>query len=161
MALVYNTPLSAAQQAVAGVDPVQPLAMADRVRFSELDVLNHVNNAVYMEWFERLRVRYAQDWGISDYARDGGNPRIVIRSGTIHYIREMRMDEDYIATCACRAFRTSSFSLAQQLWSGGVLRATFDCVMVLLEPDGSSKRPLSEELRARFREVDGALPDEG
>ena len=62
MALVYNTPLSAAQQAVAGIDPVQPLAMADRVRFSELDVLNHVNNAVYMEWFERLRVRYSQDW---------------------------------------------------------------------------------------------------
>ena len=156
MTLVYNTPLSAAQQAVAGVDPVQPLAMADRVRFSELDVLNHVNNAVYMEWFERLRVRYCQDWGISDYSRDVDNPRIVIRSGTIQYIREMRMDEDYIVTCACRAFRTNSYSLSQHLWSGGTLRATFDCVMVHLEHDGSGKRPLSEELRARFLKIDGA-----
>ena len=159
MALVYNTPLSAAQQAVAGVDPAQPLAMADRVRFSELDVLNHVNNAVYMEWFERLRIRYCQDWGISDYTKDGKNPRIVIRSGTIHYIREMRMDEDYIVTCACRAFRTRSYSLAQQLWSGGTLRATFDCVMVHLEQDGSGKRPLPDSLRDRFISVDGATAE--
>ncbi|NNK17367.1 MAG: acyl-CoA thioesterase [Sulfitobacter sp.] len=156
MTLVYHTPLSAAQQAVAGIDPVQPLAMADKVRFSELDVLNHVNNAVYMEWFERLRIRYCQDWGISDYSKEQDNPRIVIRSGTIHYRQEMRMDEDYIVTCACTAFRTSSYSLAQQLWSGGILRATFDCVMVHLEPDGSAKRPLSETLRARFLSVDRA-----
>ena len=160
MTLVYHTPLSAAQQVVAGIDPVQPLAMADKVRFSELDVLNHVNNAVYMEWFERLRIRYCQDWGISDYSKEQDNPRIVIRSGTIHYRQEMRMDEDYIVTCACTAFRTSSYSLAQQLWSGGILRATFDCVMVHLEPDASAKRPLSDILRARFLSVDGAN-DEG
>ncbi|MFK7835688.1 MAG: acyl-CoA thioesterase [Sulfitobacter sp.] len=156
MSLIYNTPLSAAQQAVAGIDPVQPLAMADRVRFSELDVLNHVNNAVYMEWFERLRVRYSQDWGISNYSPDGDNPRIVIRSGRIHYVREMRMDEDYIVTCACAAYRTSSYTLAQQLWAGGTLRATFDCVMVNLQQDGSGKRPLPEKLCARFESVDGA-----
>ncbi|KHA52331.1 hypothetical protein [Sulfitobacter geojensis] len=49
MTLTYHTPLSPAQQVVAGIDPVQPLAMADRVRFSELDILNHVNNKVYLE----------------------------------------------------------------------------------------------------------------
>ena len=159
MALVYNTPLSAAQQVVAGIDPPQPLAMADRVRFSELDVLNHVNNAVYMEWFERLRIRYAQDWGMSNYAdhrASSKNPRIVIAQGTIRYLKEMRMDEDYIVTCACTGFRTSSYSLGQQLWAGGTLRAAFDCVMVHLEPDGSAKKPLSAEMKERFRTLDGA-----
>ena len=58
MSLPYHTPLDAAHQASAGIDPVQPLAMADQVRFSELDVLRHVNNGVYMAWFERLRIRY-------------------------------------------------------------------------------------------------------
>lgn len=163
MTLVYHTPLSPAQQVVAGVDPVQPLAMADRVRFSELDVLNHVNNAVYMEWFERLRVRYSQDWGVSDYSDhkpDSDNPRIVIMSGTIRYLREMRMDEDYVVTCACTGFRTASYALGQQLWAGGTLRATFDCVMVHLEADGSGKRPLSDTLITRFRTVDGAQESE-
>lgn len=156
MTLVYNTPLSAAQQVVAGLEVPQPLAIADRVRFSELDPLNHVNNTAYMEWFERLRVRYAQECGISDYGEGADNPRIVIRSGFVHYRQEMHMDEDYIATCACTAYRTSSYSLAQQIWSNGRLRATFDCVMVHLSPDGPGKRPLPAALCERFERVDGA-----
>ena len=159
MTLTYHTPLSPAQQVVAGVDPVQPLAMADRVRFSELDILNHVNNKLYLEWFERLRVRYSQEWGISNYGKSGVNPRIVIRSGNIRYHQEMRMDEDYVATCGCRAFRTSSYTLGQQIWSGGTLRATFDCVLVLLQPDGSGRFPIPDEIRARFIAVDGATQE--
>ncbi|MFD2739281.1 acyl-CoA thioesterase [Sulfitobacter aestuarii] len=129
MTMLFHTPLSPAQQKAEGIDPPQPLAMADQVRFSELDVLNHVNNAVYMEWFERLRIRYVQDWGLSGYDR-AEDPRIVIRSGEIHYRQEMRMDETYVVTCGCIGFRNTSFTLRQQVWSGGSLRAGFDCVVV-------------------------------
>lgn len=156
MTLPFHTPLSAAQQTDLGIDPPQPLAMADQVRFSELDVLNHVNNARYMEWFERLRIRYMQDWGISTYDH-GTDPRIVIRSGNIHYRQEMRMDETYVTTCACSAYRTTSFSLRQQLWSRGTLRATFDCVVVLLLPDGSARFPIPAPVRARFGLSDQAI----
>ncbi len=160
MQLAYHTPLTVQQQQSAGLAHPAPLAMADQVRFSELDVLDHVNNSVYMQWFERLRVRYMQDWGISNYRALPGDPRIVIRSGTIHYRAEMRMDEDYIATCACASFRTTSFGLHQELWSGGTLRATFDCVMVLLVQDGSGERfPIPDAVKARFRSIDGAAPD--
>lgn len=157
--MIYHTPLTPAAQRDLGIDPVQPLALGDRVRFSELDVLNHVNNAVYMAWFERVRVRYAQDWGLSDYSdhrANSENPRIVIASGTIRYLKEMRMDEDYIVTCGCSGFRTASYTLHQALWAGGGLRATFDCRMVHLEPDGRGKRPLSPSIRARFRDIDHA-----
>lgn len=155
MSLIYHTPLSAADQRSLGLDPVQPLAMADRVRFSELDVLQHVNNAVYMEWFERLRVRFIQDWGLSAYD-SADDPRIVIRSGTIHYRQEMRMDEDYVTTCGCTAFRNTSFTLQQQVWAAGTLRATFECVLVLLTPDGRARMPIPDAVRARFAKVDGA-----
>ncbi len=156
MDLRYHTPLSAEDQARLGLTPSAPLAMADRVRFSELDVLNHVNNAVYMQWFERLRIRYTQDWGLSRYLGSGEDPRIVIRSGQIHYRAEMRMDEDYVVTCGCTAFRTTSFSLAQTLWSGGTLRATFDCVLVLLTADGTGRYPIPDAVRQKFIEADGA-----
>ena len=159
MNVAYHTPLTPSEQAELGIDPPQPLAMADQVRFSELDVLNHVNNAVYMEWFERLRIRYTQDWRISTYDDGSDNPRIVIRSGAIHYRQEMRMDESYVVTCRCTAFRTSSFTMAQQLWSGGTLRATFDCVLVLLTEDGVGKFPIPEHVRSRFLSVDGAAPE--
>jgi acyl-CoA thioester hydrolase len=156
MTLVYHTPLSAQTQRGLGIDPPAPLALADRVRFGELDVLDHVNNAVYFQWFESARVNYMRLAGL--YAdRDGGQgPRIVIRSGTIHYRREMLLGEDYVVTCGCTAFRTTSFTMHQEVWSGGNLRASFDCVMVLLQPDGSGRYPIPEALKTRFAEVDVA-----
>ena len=156
MTLPFHTPLTAEQQRDFGIAEPQPLAMADQVRFSELDMLGHVNNAVYMEWFERLRIRYTQDWGISSYAGGADNPRIVIHSGTIQYRQELLMDEVYVCTARVTAFRTSSYSIAQQLWSGGTLRATFDCVLVNLMPDGSGKMPLSNAVKSRFLTFDGA-----
>lgn len=159
MSLQYHTPLSADAQSALGITPPAPLAMADQVRFSELDVLNHVNNAVYMHWFERLRIRYTQDWGISRYMGRGTDPRIVIRSGEIHYRQEMRMDEDYVVTCGCTAFRNTSFTLAQTLWSGGTLRASFNCVLVLLTHDASARFPIPDAVKDRFISVDGATQE--
>ena len=63
MDMPFHTPLTAEQQASAGINPAKPLALRDKVRFSELDVLNHVNNARYIEWFERLRILCARPCG--------------------------------------------------------------------------------------------------
>ncbi len=158
MDLPYHTPLTPEQQASVGIDPVLPLAMADQVRFSEIDVLNHVNNTVYMEWFERLRIRYMQEWYLSQ--DDGaGDPRIVIRSGAIHYRQEMHRGEDYVVTCGCTSFRNTSFSLRQEVWAVGTQRATFDCVIVLLKGDGSGRFTIPDAVRARFIAIDKATPD--
>lgn len=156
MSLRYHIPLSASEQEAEGIIPPAPLAMADRVRFAELDVLRHVNNAVYMQWFETLRVRYTKVYGLSRDRGTGDGPRIVIRSATIRYQEEMLLDEDYVVTCACTAFRTTSFTMHQQLWSVGRLRATLDCVLVLLNTDGSGRYPIPDELRRQFIEIDGA-----
>lgn len=135
--------------------------MADQVRFSELDALNHVNNAVYMTWFERLRVKYTQLWGLSRFAGKGDGPRIVIRSGTIHYREEMLMDENYVVTCCCSAFRNTSFTLEQQIVADGRTRATLDCVLVLLKQDGSGRFPIPPDVKERFSSIDGARNEAG
>ena len=157
MSIPYHTPLSADVQRSLGIDPPAPFALADQVRFSELDVLNHVNNAVYFQWFERVRVLYTQHFGLSRNLGSGTGPRIVLRSGSIHYRQEMLLHEDYVVTCACTAYRTTSFTMAQELWSGGTLRATFECVLVLLQPDGSGRYPIPEAVVAHFKDQDGAV----
>lgn len=156
MTLPYHTPLSADEQARVGIDPAAPYAVADKVRFSELDVLNHVNNAVYFQWFERVRVLYTQHFGLSRNFGSGTGPRIVIRSGTIHYKQEMLLHEDYVVTCGCTAYRNTSFTMHQELWADGTQRASFDCVLVLLKPDGSGRYPIPQDVREHFITVDGA-----
>ena len=156
MDLPLLTPLSADLQRAAGLPEPWPLAMADRVRFGELDPLQHANNAAYMVWFETLRIRYFEDWGITSYRPD--DPRLVIRRAEIDYLAELRLHDIYIATIRCATFRTTSFTLRSALFSNGRRCADFSSVIVMLDPDGSARRPLPNALRDRFVSVDGATP---
>lgn len=156
MTTPYLTPLTADEQRAAGIPDPQVLAMADRVRFAELDTLNHVNNKAYMEWFETARVEYINRHCVAFYD-EMERPRTVIRNGNIHYIREMVLGEDYVATAQVTGFRESSVVMDQQLWSGGTLRARMSAVLVTLLPDGSGKYPLPEPLRQAFADRDGAV----
>jgi acyl-CoA thioester hydrolase len=81
----------------------------------------------------------------------------VIRSGEIRYHSEMLRGDNYITTCACSAFRTTSMTLQQEIWSSGNLRASFSCIMVLLTADGSERSPIPESIKAQLIK-DGATP---
>ena len=156
MTVPFHTPLSPEQQRSAGINEPQPLAMAYQVRFSDLDTNNHVNNCTYFEWFERLRIRYTQ-FLVEKGLIDEPGPRVVIRSGSIRYLHELLEREDYIVTCRCTGFRNTSYSLSQQVWVGGQLRATFDCILVLLETDGSGRFALPDRLKRHFETHDHAI----
>jgi len=155
MELRYHTPLTPEEQLAHGLAAPQPLAIADRVRYAELDVLNHVNNKSYMTWFETLRVAYFERLCAPLYETEIEQPRTVLRNADVHFIREMVENEDYIATARVTAFRRTSYTIEQQLWSGD-LRATMTGVMVMLDPKGPGRLPLPDSLRDLFRTRDGA-----
>ncbi|WP_299785468.1 acyl-CoA thioesterase [uncultured Marivita sp.] len=155
MTVPYLTPLSPDQQRTFGVTDPWPLAIADRVRFAELDPLNHVNNVAYLTWFESARVAYFKHVGISSYEDDAVEPRIVIRRGEIDWLQEMRADEDYVILSRAVDYRNTSFTMQQEIWAGGTKRAAFTCVIVLLQPDGSGRMPIPANILRHFHEVDG------
>ena len=154
MTVPFHTPLSAAQQTGFGLPEPAPLALADKVKFSELDPLDHVNNVAYISWFENTRIRYFNDWDISHY-RDG-DPRIVIRRIEVDYLAEMRLHDVYVVTARCSAFRTTSFTLDHEVWCGSTRTARARAVLVLLTPDGRTRLPIPEPVRRRFEATDGA-----
>ncbi|WP_414858354.1 acyl-CoA thioesterase [Phaeobacter inhibens] len=157
MELIFHTPLSPDAQRYHGLQKPQPLAMADRVRFSELDILHHVNNKAYLSWFETLRVAY-YDRFFAPHFKGVPAPRNVLRNANVHYVKEMLLEEDYITTARVVSFRRTSYVMEQQIWSGD-LRATMTGIMVLRTPDGQSGYPLPDSLRAALRERDGAIAE--
>ncbi|GAA6197051.1 hypothetical protein NBRC116598_24950 [Pseudophaeobacter arcticus] len=159
MDLRFLTPLSADEQRAQGLDQPKPMALADRVRFSELDILRHVNNKAYLGWFETARVTYF-DRFCAKHFEGRPAPRTVLRNANVHYMREMVLDEPYITTARCVSFRNSSYVMEQQIWSDG-LRATLEAVMVLRSPDGSAGYPLPDSLKQQFVNLDGAAPAGG
>lgn len=158
MDLRYHSPLTEAEQRAHGIETPQRIAMADRVRFAELDTNNHVNNKAYFGWFETLRVEYGMRVCHGHFDRQ---PRVVLRSAEMRFYREMYAGDSYIATAACLAFRTSSYTLRQQVWSDGTLCAVMDCVMVNLDPAGTdgARMPLPDSLTEDFIRLDGAVKE--
>ena len=157
MSVAYHRLLSVDQQRDHGVGEPAPIAQAGHVHHDELDALMHVNNVVYFVWFERLRIAFMEHYGIGSIGGTDG-PRIVIRSGEIHYIEEMVRGEDYIVTTRCVAMRRTSMTLDQVIWSNARKRATFRCVMVLLSQTGATRTPITDEVRARLI-ADGAAEE--
>ena len=155
----YHVNLNPAAQRAFGLTQVAPLAIADRVHHDECDALGHVNNTSYMIWFERVRIRFMEHYAIGKLGNPD-DPKVVIRSGEIHWMAEMFRDENYIVTCRCSGIRRTSMSLQQSIWSAGRQRARFDCVMVLLNPDGSGRMPVPDEVRTAL-EKDGAVSELG
>ena len=156
MTLPFLTPLSEDQQRAAGISEPGTLAMADQVRFSEIDALNHVNNVAYLVWFESLRVAWFRHIGLTTYEDPVTDPRIVIRRGEIDWLAEVRAHQTYIVTCRCLSFRTTSFTLDQGVWVEGRLCARLRSVVVLLHPDGSGRMPIPSGVIEYFQNIERA-----
>ncbi|MEP0504319.1 MAG: acyl-CoA thioesterase [Paracoccaceae bacterium] len=154
MQIPFHTSLSQDDQITLGVLEPQPVARADRVHHDECDALNHVNNTSYLVWFERLRIHFTEFYGIGTLT-DPNGPKIVIRSGDVHWIAETFRGENYVTTTRCVSFRRTSMTLDQAIWVDGQKRASFTCVMVLLKRDGSGKMPIPDNIMSRLI-ADGA-----
>ena len=131
-----------------------PYGLADRVRFYELDALNHVNNVAFLRWFESIRVSYVQDYGLSRYKPE--DPQLVVRRQCADYLAPMLQNESYIVTARTRLIKASSLLMDYAVYSGGVLKAEGDAVIISVEQDGKTRRTHNAEARARIIAEDGA-----
>jgi len=154
MTLPFLTPLSSAELRTADVPEPWSFGMMDRVRFGELDVLSHVNNAAYLRWFENLRIHYFESYGVADYTDTP--PKIVLRNIGIDFKAEVLLNDEYILTGRTVEMRNSSFTMHFGVYVKGVLTTTSHAVVVLLNAD-NSKRALSDRLRTTFATRDAAI----
>lgn len=150
----YLTPLDQDQLRAFGVPAPWTFGMADRVRFGEIDVLGHVNNAAYLRWFENLRIHYFDAYAVADYS--GTPPKIVLRNIGLDFKAEVKLNEPYILTGRTVEMRSSSFTMQYGVYVSGQLTTSGHAVIVNLNQD-NTKRPLSETLRDTFRKRDGTV----
>ncbi|MGR3513775.1 MAG: acyl-CoA thioesterase [Paracoccaceae bacterium] len=134
----YLAPLDRSALTALGVDGFA-YGYADRVRFHELDALNHVNNTVFLRWFETIRVRYLVDYGLSSYAA-ADDPQLVVRRVTADYLSPVLMGQDYVVTARTTLVKPSSFLMEYGLFVETRLVATGEAVVVSLSPDGAARQ---------------------
>jgi acyl-CoA thioester hydrolase len=150
----YLMPLGPDDLRTEGIPAPWSFGMADKVRFGEIDALNHVNNVVYLRWYETLRVIYLEQYGI--YEDAGADPKFVVKSVGLDYKSEVKRGASYINVARTVAMRNTSFSMEYATFIDGQITTTGTAVVVVLNQD-NTKRPLTDALRQTFIARDSAL----
>ncbi len=119
------------------------------VSFRDLDVLGHVNHAVYLTWMENLRVGYFLNCAPSGRLEE---MTFVLAEAAARYLKPVRFGQSLRGETAPGRVGRSSFSLLYRFLdpgSGEVL-ARGRTVQVMVEPGGYRSIPLTPELRSRL-----------
>lgn len=128
------------------------------VRYSDIDAMGHVNNAVYVTYFEQGRIDYFEQLLDADLSKEGA----VIATLSVDYHRPVELDEGPV-TVAIDVPRvgTSSLPMEYELRTAdGELAATGETVQVAFDRDAGESYPLPDEWREAIVEFHGLDPAE-
>ena len=115
------------------------------VRWRDLDMLGHLNQAVYHEFLEEGRAEL-----ISEIARLGGGPGFVVARVELDYRQEVRRDHgsvDVVVSVASVG-RSSVELLHQILLPDGAVAADGRTILVAWDMNERRSRPLGDAERA-------------
>lgn len=124
-----------------------------QVRFGDLDPLNHVNNAVYLTYFEIARIRYFRALIAPPALRD---INMIVAEATCTYRSPALLDERLDIWIKTETLKRSSFVLAYRIveQESERLIATGRTVQVIYDYRAGQSYPIPAELRARFEAVE-------
>lgn len=108
------------------------------LRFSDLDTLGHVNNAVYVTYLEQARIGYFRD--VMELGLDDLD--LVVAHVEVDFRQAIRWGEEISVGTRVVELGTRSFRMGYEIRADDEVAATGETVQVALEPDGSGSRPV-------------------
>ncbi|MBI3239358.1 MAG: acyl-CoA thioesterase [Flavobacteriia bacterium] len=129
---------------------IEPLRL--KVRFSDCDMMQHVNNAVYLNYFEEARIHYFRqilgiDW---DWKREG----ILLRKNELEYLKPVFLHDPVEISVFLKHLGEKSFTLTYEVRVNQDLRTTGTSVLVCF--DSSVMRSIS--IPAKMRDGLNRIP---
>lgn len=111
-----------------------------QLRWSDQDVLAHVNNARVVTLGEEARVRADQAW-FQDAAKVGSR---VVRTQRIDFDAPIHYGPPLYASVWVTRIGRTSFTLIHDLWQDGQRCALIEAVMVDVDPESGRPVPISD-----------------
>ena len=111
-------------------------------RFSETDVLGHINNTALPVWFEAARVPIFK---IFTPDLDPKQWKLIVAKVEVTFKGELFYGQEVEVKTAIERLGSSSFVMLQQAWQHGESCAEGKTVMVRYDFANKSSQPLSEE----------------
>ncbi|MBK8583960.1 MAG: acyl-CoA thioesterase [Bacteroidetes bacterium] len=122
------------------------------IRFSDLDLFGHVNNAVYLTYYEEARVSYFDE--VVGYDYDWSKEGVILARIEVDFLIPILFtDEIFIRTNCCRV-GTKSFDLAYEMYKmkdgKEIMVSSATSVMVMFNYAEKKSILLSEEWRTKL-----------
>ena len=127
-----------------------PVSIELPVQWGDMDAFQHVNNVVYLRWFESARIAYFRAAGILDRMESEGIGPILARS-TIDYRIAIEFPDEVRVQACVHKLGNSSFTMGMRMRSkrhGERLVAESENVVVMLDYRKQAKVALTADLRA-------------
>ena len=124
-----------------------PLQARDKLRYSDLDPMGHVNNAAFSTFLETGRVEMLHGTA-GELARPGAG-WVIARLG-MDFLGEITWPGEVVTGTGVKRVGTSSVVLEQALFAGDRLAALAETVIVQLDQTTRTSAPLSDTARATF-----------
>jgi acyl-CoA thioester hydrolase len=118
------------------------------IRWADLDVYGHVNNAIYLTYLEEVR----DEWLGGTLGDPDQVWNWVLARVEIDYRRELALADDIaVATCRLDRIGNSSITTQEEVRTlDGELAAKAKAVLVALDRESGRSRPLTAAERAAF-----------
>lgn len=115
------------------------------VRFSDCDMMQHVNNAVYLNYFEEARIHYFRhllgvDW---DWKKNG----VLLRKNELEYLRPVFLNDPVTIEVYLKHLGDKSFALAYEVKVLGDLRTIGTSVLVCYDSVNKCSISIPERMR--------------
>lgn len=130
----------------------------ERVRFGDLDAMRHLNNVVFLRYFETARIAYLRNLVP---AHDPSHPEhgdfgLIFAECHINYRKPVVFDQEVMVHCRIGNVQRSSFRVECDMRVEGGLVAEGYGVLVGFDYGNERAAHLPETLRARLEEETAA-----
>jgi acyl-CoA thioester hydrolase len=118
------------------------------VRFKDVDAMGHVNNAVYITYFEQARACFFRDvFGV----RKVEDIDFIVARMEVDYLKPIRMEDDVKVRLGISRVGASSFDVQYLVTANGEPVARGKGVQVFFDYARREKKPVPDDFREKVR----------
>ena len=136
-----------------------PVTIELPVQWGDMDSFGHVNNIVYLRWFESARIAYFEKDGILSQMPDIGP---IQARQVIDYRLPLTYPDRLLVSATVTKLGNTSFTMALRARSHAhdrAIAAEGEAVIVMVDYRNDRKVPLSDDLRKNIENLESTGPE--
>jgi acyl-CoA thioester hydrolase len=118
------------------------------VRFADLDMLGHVNNAVFFSYSEFARLEFFAAIGITTKAF----PSCLLARVVVNHLKPVHYGDDLIVTTWVQKVGSKSFTVLHEVIANNIVCATLETVLVWYNHQSKTSLLVPDAVRAKLLE---------